>query len=302
MPGGKPQERKTSGILLYSEPDGRRVWYGVTPCDLAKPRIAPHKNTWETTSKIRFLVQFEAHSREKGMQFYQTRSHAVVLYNTLPAACIEKAVCMNTQDELYQKYRSTPRVSRVVLKSNSQYGQQDPQSQDARSCWEPSSDSKSYGEICNNTVDHRIPGVPLSAVEQQNTKRENKVEKLIEKFENHKNKKIIHSGLEPDAEDQQVQQRIARLDRRHEQHRDLRTLRKFFQTAMSWLQCQLGNGNNLLQLWKKYEIYAESNGVRPEQPWRHLNPWMRDQEEQQSWSQARSSWRTKDVLPCETDA
>ena len=47
---------------------------------------------------------------------------------------------------------------------------------------------KSYGEICNNTVDYRILGVPLSAVEQQNTTRENKVKRLIEKFENHKNK------------------------------------------------------------------------------------------------------------------
>ena len=77
-------------------------------------------------------------------------------------------------------------MPRVVLESNSQYGQQDPQSQDARSSCEPSSDSKSYGEICNNTVDHRISGVPLPAVEQQNTTRGNKVKRLIEQFANHK--------------------------------------------------------------------------------------------------------------------
>ena len=57
--------------------------------------------------------------QERGLQFYQTRSHAVVLCITQLAACIEKAVCMNTQDELYQKVRLTPRVSRVALKSNS---------------------------------------------------------------------------------------------------------------------------------------------------------------------------------------
>ena len=43
---------------------------------------------------------------------------------------------------------------------------------------------------------------------------------------------ILPSGLEPDAEDQQVQQRLAGFDRRNE-HRDLGALRKFFQTAMS---------------------------------------------------------------------
>ena len=71
---------------------------------------------------------------------------------------------------------------------------------------------------------------------------------------------------------------------------------------MSLLQCLLGIGKNLLQLWKKYEVYAKSNGVRPEQPWRHLNPWTRDQEKQKPWSQARCFWKTKDVLPFEANA
>ena len=69
------------------------------------------------------------------------------------------------------------------------------QSQEARSSWEPSSDSKGYGEICNNTVDHRISGVPLSAVEQQHTTRENKVKRLTEKFENHKHRKSFIQDL-----------------------------------------------------------------------------------------------------------
>ena len=141
----------------------------------------------ETLSKTVCWCNLEL-AQGRGLQSYQTRSHAVVLYNTLLAACIEKAVCMKTTDELYQKVRSTPRVPRIVLKPNSKYGQQDPEDQDARSSWEASSDSKSYGETCNSTVDHRILGVPLSAVEQQHTTRVNKVKRLIDKFENHKNK------------------------------------------------------------------------------------------------------------------
>ena len=43
-------------------------------------------------------------------------------------------------------------------------------------------------ETGSNTVDYRIPGVPLSAVEQQDTHRKDKVKKLIEKLENHPNK------------------------------------------------------------------------------------------------------------------
>ena len=89
----KPQVRKTSGILHYSEPDGWRIWHGATPCDLTKPRIAPYKNTRKRleTTVLWCNLKF---AQEKGLQFYQTRSHAVVLYNTLPAVCNEKAVCM----------------------------------------------------------------------------------------------------------------------------------------------------------------------------------------------------------------
>ena len=53
----------------------------------------------------------------------------------------------------------------------------------------------SYGETCNNTVDYIISGVPLSAVEQQDTTRENKVQRLIEKFENYKHKESFLQDL-----------------------------------------------------------------------------------------------------------
>ena len=102
---------------------------------------------------------------------------------------------MKTQDELYQKVRLTPRVPQVVLISNSQYSQRDPRNQAARSSWDPSSDSKSYGETCSNIVGYRISEVPLSAIEQQSTKRENKVKKLIEKFENHQHNESLLKDL-----------------------------------------------------------------------------------------------------------
>ena len=71
---------------------------------LDKPRIAPYKNIWKRLHNTLLWCNLKL-SQEKGLQFYQTLSHAVVLYNTPPAACIEKAVCMKTQNELYQKVR-----------------------------------------------------------------------------------------------------------------------------------------------------------------------------------------------------
>ena len=71
-----------------------------------------------------------------------------------------------------KKKRLTPRVPRVVLNSNFQICLQDQRD------WETGS----------STMDCRIPGVFLSAVEQQDTHRKDKVKKLIEKLENHQNK------------------------------------------------------------------------------------------------------------------
>ena len=141
VPGG------TSGLLHCSESDGRRLRHGK---DSMRSDEIKYKKTWKRPQNAVCWNNLKL-AQEKSLQFYQSRSHAVVLYNTPLAACIEKAVCMKTQDDLHQKVRLTPRVPRFVLKSHSQYGPQDPQSQEARSSWEPSSDSKSYGEICNNT-------------------------------------------------------------------------------------------------------------------------------------------------------
>ena len=160
---------------------------GETPCDLTKPRIAPYKNTWKPLQKTVYWCNLNL-AQERGLQFFQTRSHAIVLYNTLPAVCIEKAVCMKTKEELHQKVRLTQRLSLVVLKANSHSGQQDQRDQDARSFWDPPNESKSYRETWNNAVDNRILGTPISTVEQQDTNRQFKVKKLIEKFETNQHK------------------------------------------------------------------------------------------------------------------
>ena len=101
-------------------------------CDLDKQRIAPYKNTWRHHQKYTVYWCIEKLAQKRRLQIYQTRSHAIVLYSTLPAICIEKAVCMKTNEELYHKVYQSPRLPRVILKPNSQSGQQDQHEQEAR--------------------------------------------------------------------------------------------------------------------------------------------------------------------------
>ena len=123
-----------------------------TSCDLTGPRFVLCKNTWEPHQNTAYWCNLKI-AEEKGLLFYQTMSHAVVLFDTLPAVCIEKVVCMKTKDELHQKVRLTSRVRRVALRSNSQIGIQEQQEQDERtSCHQPSK-SKLLWETGSNTVD-----------------------------------------------------------------------------------------------------------------------------------------------------
>ena len=199
IPGGQSLKRGRQSVFFtvvnpMEDDNGKED----TPCDLTKPRIVPYTNTWTPQQNTVYWCSLKL-AQKRGLQFYQTRSHAIVLYDTLPAVCIEKVVCMKTKDQLYHKVYQSPRLPRVVLKPNSHSGQQDQREQDARTSHDQPSGSKSSRETRNNSLDYRIPGIPLSTVEQD-TKRKDKVNKLIEKFESRPNKES--SGLEPDAEDQ----------------------------------------------------------------------------------------------------
>ena len=58
-------------------------------------------------------------AQKKGLKFYQTRSNAIILYNTLPAYCIPKAIKMETGEIIYEKVYESPRQPpKISLRDN----------------------------------------------------------------------------------------------------------------------------------------------------------------------------------------
>ena len=166
---------------------------GETLRDLSQARIAPYNNTWKRFQNTVFWCYLKV-AQQRGLRFYQTRSNAVILYDTLPAEFIEKAMCMKTKDQLYQR-ESVILRPRVVLKANSQSGSQDPPVQEAKLSWESQQDAESYGDKRSNNADHRIPGISISSVKLQDARRQSKVTKLIEMFEKHQLKEQSLEGM-----------------------------------------------------------------------------------------------------------
>ena len=50
-------------------------------------------------------------AQQNGFKFYQTRSNAIILYDTLPAYCIPKAIMMESGEIIYEKVHASPRPS-----------------------------------------------------------------------------------------------------------------------------------------------------------------------------------------------
>ena len=64
--------------------------------DLSVPRRAQYlQKAWKRHQDAVYWVDINL-AVEKGMKFYQTRSNAFILHETLPACCIPKVVRMET--------------------------------------------------------------------------------------------------------------------------------------------------------------------------------------------------------------
>ena len=83
--------------------------------DLNEPRRAQYMHkTWKKHQNTVYWVDINLALR-KGLKFYQTRSNAIILHETLPAYCIPKAVRMETgeirNDKFFESPRPLPKIS-----------------------------------------------------------------------------------------------------------------------------------------------------------------------------------------------
>ena len=77
--------------------------------DLNVPRHAQYlHNAWKRHQDAVYWVDINL-AIEKGLKFYQTRSNAIILQETLPGYCIPKVVRMKTGEVLYEKVYMSPR-------------------------------------------------------------------------------------------------------------------------------------------------------------------------------------------------
>ena len=108
IPGGQNSSKRQTVFFLPIDPRDKSH-KDPDEIDLNVPRHAQYlHNAWKRHQDAVYWVDIDLAIR-KGLTFYQTRSNAIILQETLPAYCIPKVVWMKTGEVLYEKVYMSPR-------------------------------------------------------------------------------------------------------------------------------------------------------------------------------------------------
>ena len=238
----KSQKGKAIRVFHCSKPYWRWPKHGRNSMQLGQTKNRTIQKYLETSSKHSVLVQFKARSEERIAVWSKTITRAIVLYNTLLAICIEKAVCMTTNVELYYRVCQPKNFPRTLLKPNPQSGRQDRPDQEARESSDHQSVSGSYGETRSGNVDYRIPGIPHSTYSPTTGHESQWNGQTVDSAVRESPAQgVFPAGVETDRKDKCVQREVEEVDHRHEQYGDLRALRNLFQETTPRLCFKLWN-------------------------------------------------------------
>ena len=106
--GGQNSSRERRTVFFTAVNPMNRNHKDPQELDLTKPRLAHYKQKWKRHQDTENWVDIQLAQR-KGLQFYQTRSNAIIHYDTLPVYCISKVVVMKSEEIIYQKVFLSPR-------------------------------------------------------------------------------------------------------------------------------------------------------------------------------------------------
>ena len=108
MPGGQNLSNRQTVFFLPVDPMDESHT-DLDTIDLEAPRLAQYMHkAWKKHQNTVYWVDINL-VLKKGLKFYQTRSNAIILHETLPAYCISKDIQMETGEVIHEKVCASPR-------------------------------------------------------------------------------------------------------------------------------------------------------------------------------------------------
>ena len=90
--GGQNSSRDRQTVFFTAVHPTHKNHQDPKKLDLTKPRLASYKQKWKVHQGTVYSVDIQLAQR-KGLKFYQTRSNAVILHNTLPSVLYLESNC-----------------------------------------------------------------------------------------------------------------------------------------------------------------------------------------------------------------
>ena len=224
-------------------------------------------------------------AQSKELQFYQTRFTAIILYNTIPALCIEKRKNMKSGEELYSKMHQSPDWSRrIVLKPNLHYGRQDITNFEARASVDDL--TREYGE----TAAVQSTGRPV-AVTSTSASKDCHIQVSNNKMiPAKKQSKSWFNNLKP------IQREVEGHDPQHGKHGVLRDVRDHFQSTVPQLCNILDDRHCILYLRNLLAIFKQKSQIERRSLWCFIDSELREKERIISRSTSQKHGETKNLL------
>ena len=81
--------------------------------DMSQPGCARYKHVWKVARDGVYWVG-SVRAQRMGLKFYQTRSNAIILRDTLPPTCIERVVSRKNREILYTRISKSRRLAHTI--------------------------------------------------------------------------------------------------------------------------------------------------------------------------------------------
>ena len=119
IPGGQILGKERQTVFSTSVDPMNKEHKDPDEIDLNAPRLAWYKQkVWKKHQNTMYWVDIKL-AQKKGLKFYQSRSNAIILYDTLPSYCITKAIMMGSGEVIYEKVDASPRPPpKISFKDN----------------------------------------------------------------------------------------------------------------------------------------------------------------------------------------
>ena len=118
IPGGQNLSNRQTVFFTAVNPVNKEH-KDLDTIDWGAPRLAWYKQKkWRRHQNTLYWVDVQL-AQQKGLEFYQTRSNAIILYDTLAAYCIPKGNRMESGEIIYEKVCASPRPPpKISFKDN----------------------------------------------------------------------------------------------------------------------------------------------------------------------------------------